>query len=554
MRSKPPQAAAVYARISSDPSGERLGVQRQEADCLAEAKRRGWSVAEVYVDDDRSAFDSRRPRPEYQRLLRDIGLGLRDGVMIWRLDRLHRQPRELEEFIVLCDKHKVALATVTGDVDLSTSQGRLLARAWGAFAAHESEVRGERLSRAYRDRACRSSLPAAGGRLYGYTLGSMKIIRREAAVIGEAVTRLLAGESLRTVCYDLNKRRILTTTNREWQPSTLRRLLLNQRLAGISTYHGDPVRQRAWRGILTRRQSERMRAILADRRRLNNSNWTRWYQLKGLVRCGRCGAEMRGSPNLGKHCYRCIREPGRPGCGRLTILADVVEGTVLERAHERLDSEALVQALERERLGNRQWMRAKATLDEVQRKLERLARDHARDRLTRAEWRATRAPLLERIEASETAMMFDRAEVVLIDYIGNSDHLRAAWDDLGIDRRRTVLTALIQEIVIWPAPGATGCLEKRLQIWWRGEPRPRARRGARRQGVAERRAAGAFDGCSVEGCTRAHLARGLCSMHLLRVKHHGEPGEAALRYHPRLRRCALHGRRLHKTRSYARTL
>jgi hypothetical protein len=26
--------------------------------------------------------------------------------MIWRLDRLHRQPRELEEFIVLRDKHR----------------------------------------------------------------------------------------------------------------------------------------------------------------------------------------------------------------------------------------------------------------------------------------------------------------------------------------------------------------------------------------------------------------------------------------------------------------
>src|ERR1700730_19170051 len=147
MRTKAPKAAAIYARISHDPSGERLGVQRQEADCRDEAKRRGWTVAQVYVDDDLSAFNPKKPRPEYQRLLSDIQLGRRDGVMIWRLDRLHRQPRELEEFIVLCDKHRVTLATVTGDVDLSTSQGRLLARAWGAFAAHESEIKSERIRR-----------------------------------------------------------------------------------------------------------------------------------------------------------------------------------------------------------------------------------------------------------------------------------------------------------------------------------------------------------------------------------------------------------------------
>jgi DNA invertase Pin-like site-specific DNA recombinase len=75
--------------------------------------------------------------------------------MIWRLDRLHRQPRELEEFIVLCDKHHVSLATVTSDVDLSTNQGRLLAR-WGALSQPtKSEIKSERMTRANLERARR---------------------------------------------------------------------------------------------------------------------------------------------------------------------------------------------------------------------------------------------------------------------------------------------------------------------------------------------------------------------------------------------------------------
>jgi DNA invertase Pin-like site-specific DNA recombinase len=93
VRDAPPRAAAIYCRISHDPSGERLGVHRQQLDCEQEAKRRGWTVAAVYVDDDISAFDRRKVRPEYQRLLSDIAGDLRDGVMTWRLDRLHRQPR-----------------------------------------------------------------------------------------------------------------------------------------------------------------------------------------------------------------------------------------------------------------------------------------------------------------------------------------------------------------------------------------------------------------------------------------------------------------------------
>jgi site-specific DNA recombinase len=198
MRNSVPAAAAIYARISHDPSGERLGVQRQEADCRDEAKRRGWSVAQIYVDDDLSAFNPKTARPEYQSLLSDIQLGLRDGVMIWRLDRLHRQPRELEEFILLCDKHHVALATVTGDVDLSTSQGRLLARTWGAFAAHESEIKSERMTRANLERA-RQGIMRTPRQLYGYTDRATAIKPGEAKVIREAAGRLLGGDSLRGI-------------------------------------------------------------------------------------------------------------------------------------------------------------------------------------------------------------------------------------------------------------------------------------------------------------------------------------------------------------------
>jgi site-specific DNA recombinase len=66
VRTQVPQTAAIYCRISHNPSGERLGVPRQEDDCRAEAARRQWQVTGIYIDDDRSAFNTRKPRPEYQ--------------------------------------------------------------------------------------------------------------------------------------------------------------------------------------------------------------------------------------------------------------------------------------------------------------------------------------------------------------------------------------------------------------------------------------------------------------------------------------------------------
>ena len=142
-----PRAAAIYARISHDPEGDQLGVKRQIADCQVFAAGRGWPVAEVYVDDDRSAY-SGKPRPEYRRMLADISDGAIDAVVVWHLDRRHRQPRELEEFFEVCDGVGMrSMASISGDIDLSTHDGRFLARILGAVARKESDDKSRRIAR-----------------------------------------------------------------------------------------------------------------------------------------------------------------------------------------------------------------------------------------------------------------------------------------------------------------------------------------------------------------------------------------------------------------------
>ena len=88
-------------------------------DCLPWRRQLGWPVAEVYVDNDVSAY-SGKPRPAYRRMLRDIKDGTRDALVVYDLDRLVRQPRELEEFFDICDAAGLtSFASVTGDLDLA---------------------------------------------------------------------------------------------------------------------------------------------------------------------------------------------------------------------------------------------------------------------------------------------------------------------------------------------------------------------------------------------------------------------------------------------------
>lgn len=93
--------AAIYLRISSDPTGEQLGVTRQREDCERLCAEKGWTPVE-YVDNDISASSGKR-RPSYERMLADIRDSKLGAVVCWDLDRLHRRPIELEAFMALAD-------------------------------------------------------------------------------------------------------------------------------------------------------------------------------------------------------------------------------------------------------------------------------------------------------------------------------------------------------------------------------------------------------------------------------------------------------------------
>src|SRR3954447_10657503 len=182
---------AVYLRQSLDRDGSGLAVARQREDCLKLCADRGWDHVE-YVDNDISASTA-KARPAYIRMLADIAAGRLDGVVAWDLDRLHRRPVELEHFIDLADRHRLALATIGGDADLSTDNGRLFARIKGAVARVEIESKSTRHKRAHRHKYARTpprhkranrqraglGIPPPGGRrAVGYEPGGQ--IMREA--------------------------------------------------------------------------------------------------------------------------------------------------------------------------------------------------------------------------------------------------------------------------------------------------------------------------------------------------------------------------------------
>jgi site-specific DNA recombinase len=183
--------AAIYARVSSDRDGDELGVRRQIADCEQLAERKRWTVTDRYVDNDLSAYRE-AARPEYRRLFEDMSAGLIDAVLVWHLDRLHRQPKELEEFFEAVDASGVTrLASVTGDVDLATDDRRFMAKILGAVSRKESDDKSRRIRRKAEEIALEGRVGDGGDRPFGFEAHRVTIRESEALIIRECASRFL---------------------------------------------------------------------------------------------------------------------------------------------------------------------------------------------------------------------------------------------------------------------------------------------------------------------------------------------------------------------------
>ena len=105
--------AAIYTRISDDPTGRRLGVARQLEDCKSLAKRHRWKVAKCFDDNDISAY-SGKTRPGFEAMLAAMKAGEFDALICWHTDRLYRNMADLERVIEIADANRIEIRTVQG--------------------------------------------------------------------------------------------------------------------------------------------------------------------------------------------------------------------------------------------------------------------------------------------------------------------------------------------------------------------------------------------------------------------------------------------------------
>ncbi len=477
------QRAAIYTRLSQDRNGEAVVVSRQERACRELVDRLGWDVAGVYADNDTSAF-GRQPRPAYLRMLEDVKAGRVTALVAYHSDRLYRHPSDLEELVRLAEANALQIATAqSGDLDLSTSAGRMVARILGSTARGEVERLAERTKAGKADAATRGAWNG-GQRIYGYrTVKSeerqpnepaLVVLPQERDVVQNAARRVLAGESLRSVARALAEAGEATTTGKTWSGSALRKVLMRPATAGLRGSAGEVIGKGQWEPLLDEDTWRGVVALLSNTSRRTTDRYARTYLGSGLYLCGVCGGPLTGNTTAGggpggrKAAYRC-RVADRDGASH------VVRGV------ERLD--AFVVDVLVERLARPDALAASAPPPEdttplhteaaaLRARMDEAARGWAAGVLTQAQLLAATNELRTRLEQVEARVAQTRQGEALEGLAGAED-VCAAWEAMSLDRRRAVLDLLVTVTVLprehaGRLPGGAYFDPTAVRIEWKG--------------------------------------------------------------------------------------
>lgn len=461
-----PSTPAIYARISLDAEGYGKGVQRQLEDCRRTIDANGWPVGVEYVDNDISAY-SGKFRPEYERMLADIGSGDVDAVICWNLDRLTRQPKEFERFNDAVRAAGISdVVFVTGGMDLGTDDGLLIGRIFAAVAAQESATKSRRQRRKNDERAA-AGLPHGPTRAFGYDHGNVDVLPDEAAVIVQCVDRFLAGESMPSLVRWLQETGIRTSRGGPWKTTSLRGILTSPRIAGLRVHRGEIVGPGVWAPIITPGVRDKVLAE-SERRQVSGRRANRSYLLSGMLRCALCDGTLFSARRTTTRRYVCQSGPDHGGCGKITIVADPVERLLSLAVLIRLDTGELAERIEERSAQDRSLSGLREAVIADREQLGELAEAYADRKMKMPEWLTARKRIEARLSANERRLQRSATNGQLAGLAGHGATLQPQWGNFDLARQTSIVKTVLDHAVISPGKlGATSLDPGRVLPVWR---------------------------------------------------------------------------------------
>ena len=317
------KVAGIYIRVSTEDQareGFSLGEQEEKLKQLCDYK--GYEVYKVYCDAGISAKDMEH-RPKFQEMLQDMRDGKINYIVAYKLDRVTRSVRDLEELISQLEKYNTYLVCDRDDVNTSTANGRFFVRMLTVLSQLEIEIVSERTKFGLNGAIKSGHLPGQVALGFKKDGNKKTIIDPATAPIVKRVFDLyLQGKTFLQISNIFNDEKVL---NKNWKDTHIERIINNRLYMGDYEMYK---RLKEWKNvepviymnvvdpIIPRYIWEECQA----QKIINQRTYTRdrVYTFFQKLKCPKCGKIMKCKGSGGKkrkyvyyHCDDCkenIRE------------------------------------------------------------------------------------------------------------------------------------------------------------------------------------------------------------------------------------------------------
>lgn len=485
-----------YSRISDDPDDERFGVKRQREDIEDAIAKLGGTLAPelLFEENDTSAFKKRKVsirdeygeervayrvlRPVWAEAMRALRAGRINALMVYDLDRLARDPRDLEDAIEAVERFGAKIVSANSSaINLNASDGQAWARMLVVMANKASADTSRRVKRSHLALA-REGTPVGGSRPFGFMPDKVTHHPEEAVLLRQAVADVLDGASVRSIAARWQDAGVRTVRGGAWERSVIREMFANPRLAGWRVHqgkiavdkdgnpvrlkhpltlaavdeHGKPIRVKNPRGgepvdpMIDQDTFERLQAVLVrpDNRRVKPRRGSHRYLLSGIMRCATCQQVMygnfTGTTKSGEQRYTY-------GCQGTSDNSH----TVAISGH---GTDAFITKVILDHLANDSFERPEVTfsgdgrLAQIQESITELLTAH-RDGVLSG---ALVFPQVQQLEEEQHKLQAERAAFIRETSGPQTTTLSSeSWEEMPLDKRRAVVADIIEAILVKPA-------------------------------------------------------------------------------------------------------
>ena len=219
--------AGVYIRVSTEVQArERFSLGEQEEKLLQLCKFKELEVYEVYKDAGISAKDMEH-RPQFQAMLQDMKEGKINYIVVYKLDRITRSVRDLEELISVLEQYNCFLLCDRDDVNTSTANGRFFVRMLTVLSQLEIEIVSERTKFGLNGAIKSGHIP--GQRPFGYTKSKDKKMIVDNATrpyVEKIFDMYLEGKSFQQIANYFKENNIYP--KKKWRDTTIQKIIDNK--------------------------------------------------------------------------------------------------------------------------------------------------------------------------------------------------------------------------------------------------------------------------------------------------------------------------------------